>query len=298
MLHPVDTGPGAGGLNPGDPPRRGTLDRAHLRLRRRASQLQDEWLIRRDPTFRRLSAPLELPDGSRRVYCHHIRKTAGTSLYLSFLALGGEDPMDVWRRITASRLSRTVSGQYGFVANNRRLLAEGAYLFGRSHRPAADQPLPPKTFTVTILRDPIDRVRSYFDYLVDGDPPDSPGRVSDRERSLARDGFDAFVERVPPGDLLNQLAMFSTRFDVSEAVDRIAACSSVWFTEDFAGGLAGLAHRLELPLTPHRARATGTRTILSEAQRERLRTHLEPEYELLRRLSDAGIAVTSPGSTG
>jgi hypothetical protein len=254
-------------------------------------------MMRSDRSYRRLARTFELPDGNRRIYCHHIRKTAGTSLYLSFLALGGEDPMDVWRRITGSRLPRTTSGRYSFVSNNRRLLAEGAYFFGRSHRAVADQPLPPKTFTVTILRDPVERVHSYFDYLVAGDHPDVPGRVADRERRLAQDGFDAFLVRVPPKDLLNQLATFSTGLDVSEAVDRLAGCSCVLAAGDFAGGLAGLAHRLELPLTPRRERVTGSRSVLTDNQKERLRTRLEPEYELLRRLDHAGITATGPGRT-
>ena len=270
--------------------RRSPRQRALLRVRRGVRGLRDRWEIRADSSYRRLAKSYELPDGSRRVYCYHVRKTAGTSLYLSFMALGGEDPMDVWRRITTSRLPRTVSGGYSFVANDRRLLAEGAYFYGRSHRVATHQPLPPKTFTVTVLRDPIERVRSYFDYLVAGDEPGTPGRVADRERRLAEDGFDAFLDRVPPEGLLNQLAMFSERLDVSEAADRIAGCSSVFFTEEFAGGLAVLRGRLGLPLEIHRARVTESRSTLTGDQRERLRLRLEPEYELLRRLDEGGIA--------
>jgi len=267
-----------------------------LRLRRGARGIQDLWAIRRsDPPFQRLAEGFELPDGSRRVYCHHVRKTAGTSLYLSFLALGGEDSMEVWRRITTSRLPRTVSGPYSFASNNRRLLAEGRYFYGRSHRAAADQPLPPKTFTLTVLRDPVERVHSLFDYLVAGDEPGTPGRVADRERTLAGAGFDAFLEGVTPRDLLNQLTMFSRRLDVSEAADRIAGCSSVFFAEDFADGLARLGQRLELPLSPQRARVTTRRSSLTDAQRERLRTRLEPEYELLARLAERGIAPHRPG---
>ena len=242
-----------------------------------------------------MAEAFELPDGSRRVYCYHVRKTAGTSLYLSFLALGGEDPMEVWRRITTSRLPRTVSGRYSFASNNRRLLAEGRYFYGRSHRGAADQPLPSKTFTLTVLRDPVERVHSLFDYLVAGDEPGVPGRVADRERALASAGFDAFLARVTPKDLLNQLTMFSGRLEVSEAADRIAGCSSVFFAEDFADGLARLGQRLGLPLAPQRARVTTNRSSLSDAQRERLRTRLEPEYELLRRLAEGGIGPPRPG---
>jgi hypothetical protein len=240
----------------------------------------------------------ELPDGSRRIYCHHIRKTAGTSLYLSFMALGGEDPTEVWRRITSSRLSRTTSGGFSFVSNDKRLLAGGDYFFGRSHRSAVDQPLPPRTFTVTILRDPIERVHSYFDYLVIGDRPGTPGQVADRERSLAKGGFDSFLEQVPPKHLLHQLAMFSTQLDVSEAVDRIARCSSVFFTEEFGNGLVRLARRLELPLQPQRARVTDVRSELSDRQTERLRVRLEPEYELLARLAEGGIGSQAGARNG
>jgi hypothetical protein len=235
-----------------------------------------------------LAAAYELPDGSRRIYCYHVRKTAGTSLFLSFLALGGEEPLAVWRRINKARLQRTTSGRYAYASNNRRVLAEGAYFFGRSHRPASQQPLPPRTFTVTVLRDPVERVHSYYDYLVAGDDPDLPGRVSNRERRLAIDGFDAFLDRAPTEHLLTQLAMFSDRLDVSEAAEGIAGCSLVFMTNRFSAGLATLGERVGLDLPGQRARVTGDRSVLSEAQRERLRARLEPEYELIRRLEEDG----------
>ncbi len=251
-------GEGVGPAGPGTTrPKKSAATRARQRIRRGASELRTEWELHSDASFRRAAKGYELPDGSKRIYCYHVRKTAGTSLFLSFMALGGEDPMDVWRRLARTRLERTFSAGYTFVSNNRRVLAEGSYFFGRSHRAFADQPLAPRTFTVTILRDPVERVHSYFDYLVAGDPPDMPGKVVDRERLLARDGFDAFLDRVPVWDLLTQLAMFSDRRDVSEAAERIAGCSSVFFTENFADGLAALGTRLQLPLGVRQARVTG-----------------------------------------
>ena len=151
----------------------------------------------------------ELPYGSRRIYCYHIRKTAGTSLTQSFMALGGEDPMEVWRRATRTRLPRTVSGPYAFAVTHRRLLAEGAYFYGRSHRSAVEQPLPLGTFTVTMLRDPIARVHSLYDFLVSGDDPSLPVRVANRIRWRAEDGFDACMDWLPPEFVLDRLSMFS-----------------------------------------------------------------------------------------
>jgi hypothetical protein len=285
----VGAGPRSVGEQAADQQKR-VSQRAVRALRRGARDARNSWDIRIDPTFRRQARSYELPDGSRRVYCYHVRKTAGTSLFLSFLALGGEDPVEVWGRAVASRLGRTSSGGYSFASNNRAVLAEGAYFYGRSHRSFDLQPLPPRTFTVTVLRDPIGRAHSYFDYLVAGDEPGAPGRVGNRERRLAADGFDAFLDRIPVQGLVTQLAMFSDRLDISEAVDRIAGCSSVFFTEDFADGLAVLGRRLDLPLEHRRVRVTGQRSSLSESQIERLRLRLEPEYELLRRLDEGGIA--------
>jgi hypothetical protein len=259
-------------------------------LRRRASELRDIVEMRLDPSYRRLASSYELPDGSRRVYCYHIRKTAGTSLAHSFMALGGEDPMSVWRRTTETRLPRAISGRYSFAVADRRLLAEGAYFFGRSHTIADEQPLPPKTFTVTILRDPLARIHSYYDFLVAGDDPDLPVRVSDQIRRKARGGIEACLDRVPTEHLLNQVFMFSKKLDISEATDRIAACSSVFFTEDFGPGLAVLGQRLELPLEVRQVRVNKKRSTISDEQKERIRSRLEPEYELLRRLEEGGIA--------
>ncbi len=93
-----------------------------------------------------------------------------------------------------------------------------------------------------------------------------------------------------------QLAMFSRQLDVSEAVDRIAACSRVLFTEDFAGGLEHLRRDLGLPLESRRERVTVQRSSLEPGQVERLRARLEPEYDLLRRLAAGGISM--PGQKG
>jgi Sulfotransferase family len=248
------------------------------------------WSARKEPAYRRLARTYRLPEETKRVYCHHIRKTAGTSLHFSFLGLDGEDPDQVQRRLDTSALHRTISGQYAFVAHQHRLLEQGHYFYGWSHLPAHRISLPPRTFTVTILRDPVERIVSLYSYLREGDEAGMAFPAPYTERSMAQSGFSAFLEKLPKKELLRQVFMFSRTFSVAEATDQIARCSCVLFTEHYEFGLAALAERLNLPLVPRRARATHVRASLSNTELEQLRQVLEPEYELIRQLE-----VSQPG---
>lgn len=96
----------------------------------------------------------------QRVYHFHVRKTAGTSLNAAFWALGG---------IESTEMGPTVDVITGnglkFVRGNPSLVAGGDYFFASTHWLQRQVQLPPETFTVTILRDPVTRVLSYLRYL-------------------------------------------------------------------------------------------------------------------------------------
>jgi hypothetical protein len=273
-------------------------------------------LLRAGPTVQRAAAsaahfieggyspPDVLPDGSRRVYLFHVRKTAGTSLHRSFCALGGEDPDAVERRIRSSVLSRTRSGSYVFTCG-RGTLRQGDYFFGWSHIAGHRLRLPSRTFTITILRDPVARVLSYYRYLVAGDAAqgDMNWRVQDDERALAGKSFTDFLGNIPTEMLLNQLYMFSPRLDVGEATYRILKCSSIMMTETYESDLRDLAAALDLPLQYRRDRVTAaTDALVGEKDLDALRGRLTAEYDLLERLRESGRLrpdrVPQPDETG
>ncbi len=262
----------------------------------------DRILVRLGPTVQRVAAsasysmrgryspPNLLPDGTERIYFFHVRKTAGTSLVRSFLALGGEDPAAVEGRISSSLLSRTRSGQYVLTCG-RGTLQHGDYFFGWSHMAGHRLRLPSRTFTIAVLRDPVARVLSYYRYLVAGDAGqrDMAWRVQNDERALAGESFSDFLKNIPDELLLNQLYMFSPRFDVSEAAGRILECSAVMMTETYERDLRDLASTLGLALEYKRERITAlTKAPVEEKQLAALRDRLAGEYELLEKLGASG----------
>ncbi len=226
-------------------------------------------------------AGVSLPDGYERIYLFHIRKTGGTSLVRSFLALGGEDPAAVEKRIAVAPVSRAKSG--GFVFST---IPASAYFFAWSHTAEHRLRLREGTFTIALFRDPVSRVVSYYRYLVEGDSdPGMAWRVQPDERQLASGGFDEFINRVPSELLLNQLYMFSRSLDVSEAAEKVMACSAILTIEDYAQGLERLGQRLGLALRMRRERVTrGGEFAITGEQHGRLRERLALEYEMMSRL--------------
>jgi hypothetical protein len=147
--------------------------------------------------------------------------------------------------------------------------------------------MPKRTFTIVLLRDPVARVLSYYRYLLAGDAPgdDMAWRVQNDERALAGASFWEFLKNIPDELLLNQLYMFSPRFDCSEAAERMLECSAIMMTETYERDLRNLASTLGIPLEYRRERITTiTKAPVEEKQVEALRDRLAAEYELLEKI--------------
>ncbi len=239
----------------------------------------------------------------KRVYHFHVRKTAGTSLNAAFWALGGLD-------LQAMSNSQLLEGNgLRFVRGNRQLIEEGDYFFANSHQPAYALRLPPSTFTITILRDPVSRAISYYSYLLwvrseeadrDREPfldevlAESGFLGGGSRRFLARlafrrreSTFRNFLDRVPPSHLLTQLHMFSERLDPGEAAENALACSAVCFTETFPEDLKALARELRLDLREREERRFGEKAVLTDDELGMLRERLAPEYTMIDRVRES-----------
>jgi hypothetical protein len=220
-----------------------------------------------------------------RIYMYHVRKTAGTSVAFALMRLAGTDPNVIERRL--AHFSFAQSHGYRFVAHNAALVSQGSYFFAFSHAPAyAVSPPQSDTFKFTVLRDPIDRVVSLYRYLAS---PESDSNFSIRapieHRRWATEGFDRFLDQIPPWHLSNQLKMFSESASVDEAVDRLSRLSMILRVEQLDRDLRRLQEALNLRLSLTRERSSVLSFTPTDAQRDRLRDILKLEFEMLRQVN-------------
>jgi hypothetical protein len=235
-------------------------------------------------TVRLRAARGQLGGRWQRVFHHHVRKTAGTSLNAAFWSIAGLDLARLGRRQQARGRGLTI------VRHDLRRIAEGDWFYANAHTPAHQVTLPPATFTVTILRDPVARVRSLYRYLrwARDDPRahelDPYYTSLQEEAAWLGAGFTDFLERTPPEHLERQLWMFSPTGDRAEAVERIAAVDAVCFTESFADDLATLGRRLGLRLALRRERGFGADVTLTASDVACARERLAEEIALVEQV--------------
>jgi hypothetical protein len=187
----------------------------------------------------------------------------------------------VLQRMKSSRLNRTISNGLVIVRHSQPAIEQGLYFFANSHLPAHQLRLPDRTFTVTILRDPLRRLLSHYRYLRWLEQNEPHTALFRREGGWLGSSFSDFMDRLPRPHLEAQLHMFSASFDVSEALEGLARCSAVMFSETFASCLQKLGDRLGLALHEQHERRYDFQYELSDAERHKARELLADECRLL-----------------
>lgn len=248
-----------------------------------------------DRSALKTAKPVPLPEGFLRVYHHHIRRSGGTSVNAAFFNTGG-DGFRAKEPLLAGQ-GWMVHGGRVFVAHNKFLIERGEYFFARSHSPAHDVQLPPGTFTITVLRDPVQRVISHYNLLAEWEAKDvrHPSRAV--EGPWLGASFTDFLARIPREHLFRQLYTFSPRLSVDEAQAALAKVDAVLVLEQLADGLGLLGQRLGLDLALFHEKASTPVLPVSDADRATLRDLLEPEYALLAALSGGQNLYPRPGTS-
>lgn len=224
--------------------------------------------------------------GYKRIYLVHIRKTGGTSLNHSFLTLSGEDSASLYQRLGQERDHRLLSNGKVYVGWNVPYINRGNYFYAFSHVPLHALQLPEKTFTVTCFRDPVKRVISHYNMLMDYQVNNVMHPCMPVEGKWLGNSFDEFLERIPKEHLCNQLFMFSARYDIGEALERVKGLSHFFFTEDFARGVDALNQKTGLQLGAIHTRKTMHKEEIPQRGLDTLRVMLGEEYEFLRRVKE------------
>lgn len=226
-------------------------------------------------------------------YLYHIRKTGGRSIIHSFLALVHDNAETFYEQLARRTSHRIERDGKLFVGWDATHLRKTDFFFAFSHSPAYTVRLPPEVTTITCLRDPLTRLISYYNYLLDiklavrKDPKHVHANMPDL--AWAHNDPMKFLKRVPIQHALTQLYMFSKQMQPQEAVDSISNIDIVLSTEDLNAGIEYLAVCLGLPLRPLHFGATKTKYVLPDEFAAKAQKLLQPEYELVQRLRDHTI---------
>jgi hypothetical protein len=261
---------------------RRTLKRAHTKA----------WNIWDAYHLKEITDTYSFGDGYKSIYHYHIKKSGGTSLNHLFFSTASSfhsaeaqmiDAAVVYEILT--RQHRLIRDDKILVAWNKALIETGRYFYAHSHIPQHNLRLPGTTFTLTCLRDPVKRMISRYNQLMYYKEFAVPHPAMKKMHHWLGNTFSDFLDRVPRDELLVQLYMFSKTYDGAESFENICRCSYFFLTEDFAHGVNELSARLGVPLEPVHIRKADKRYPVTDAEMERLREMLKPEYALYEQVA-------------
>jgi len=238
----------------------------------------------------------DLPAKYRRIYHYHIPKTGGTSLNFAFIGLSCEpDTIEQeYEKLANTKGHRKEIGDRFYVGWDKQNIERGNYFYGFSHKPAHTLNLPDRTYRITIFRDPLKRLLSYYHmyryYILNDIQHPS---ITDNKPWLGKP-LSQFIDLIPKNILLNQLYYFSNSYDVEEALHTVKnSVDHYWLTKNFNEGLSILNQHLNLTLVTRREKNFGYKENHQSELLNELKNRLEPEYTFINNLESVDLSNNS-----
>lgn len=223
--------------------------------------------------------------GYDRIYFYHIQKTAGESLNNAFRELTDtENNIKEDAKLPRNRTFFVKNGRI-YVFHNRHLIQQGFYFYAASHVPSHQIKISPNTFRITLFRDPVARIISYYRMINHWEINDIFHPSRPRLRNYIRGGFSYFINNIPKCELKAQLFMFSRRYDVNEAIDNLSNLNFIMLTEKFGEHLRVLSSSLGVNLKEFFEHSGYGAVKITDDDIDRLREILHDEYLLLEGVS-------------
>ncbi|MDX1683706.1 MAG: sulfotransferase family 2 domain-containing protein [Saprospiraceae bacterium] len=214
------------------------------------------------------------------IYHVHIRKTGGTSINHAIISeLTSEDDEEVVNRMRDSNLQQVISEGRVFAGWSKRIINHGTFNFAFSHTPIERLTLSKDTFIFTCLRHPIDRLYSHYKMLKGylANDVDKPCVIF--EGPWAKGSFTEFLQKASKEARENQLYMFSTMYDVEDALQNIRRCDMILMFDRLGDDIKKLSESLNLNLKlPYKNRSMSD-DIISEEEKEMVKELLKDELD-------------------
>lgn len=171
-----------------------------------------------------------------RIYYYHIPKTAGTSVIASFYNNENINFRDTQRKQQSNLFTRKVNikGKV-FTDHNIHLINKGHFYFAWSHYSYQEIKIPKNTFTFTSIREPSERLISYFNFL-NGAYLNQENKNFNNIKHLIKsfdNDFDLFLENLDQRYKYSQLYTFSNRLNIEEAIDNIKKLDFITLDSNF-----------------------------------------------------------------
>lgn len=184
-----------------------------------------------------------------------------------------------------SKRFRVFHNKYIVQGSNISLLEQGNYHYGCTHFPSWKIQEPRDSFTMTIFRDPIERIVSHYNYIIGKIERGENEDWLVKERPLLGNSFTQFIDNLPPEKLLNQLYNFSENYNLIEAVDRIKSLNLILTLENLSEGIHDINNMLGLNLRIMKKNMSENFYRASSKEIRYLKDKVEKEIDLFNRLN-------------